>query len=261
MLVPGHSSGPRRRLQLTNRVVTISPGDMELPLNETLALPGGPARVQWRRNGRARRISLRIDAGEGVVVVTLPPRTGRRAGMSLLMTHAAWVTDRLARLPSMIRFDDGEMIPIDGKPCRIRHVPQARGGAWLASGELHVTGAPEFLCRRVTDFLRAEARRRFAGMVAIKAAAVALHARRVTVKDTSSRWGSCAPDGSIALCWRLIMAPDFVQDYVVAHEVAHLRHMNHGPRFWELVARLTPHTAMAMRWLRDEGAQLQRTGG
>jgi predicted metal-dependent hydrolase len=241
--------------------VNISPIDMELPLNETLTLPGGLTRVQWRRNARARRISLRIDPSEGMVVVTLPLRAGRRAGMALLMTHADWVSDRIARLPRMIRFGDGEAIPIDGKPCRIRHLPQGRGGAWLTDGELHVTGAPEFLCRRVTDFLRTEARRRFAAMVATKAAAAALHARRVTVKDTSSRWGSCAPDGSIALCWRLIMAPEFVQDYVVAHEVAHLRHMNHGPRFWDLVARLTPHTVAAMTWLRNEGAGLQRIGG
>lgn len=234
---------------------------MELPLDEMLTLPGGPTRVQWRRSMRARRVSLRIDPSEGMVVVTLPPRASRRAGMSLLMTHADWVTDRLARLPRMIRFGDGEAIPIDGKPCRIRHVPQARGGAWLADGELHVTGAPEFLCRRVTDFLRAEARRRFTLMVTLKATSATLRARRVVVKDTSSRWGSCAPDGTIALCWRLVMAPEFVQDYVVAHEVAHLRHMNHGPRFWDLVARLTPHTTVAMAWLRNEGAQLQRTGG
>src|SRR5580692_10291174 len=120
---------------LTNRVENTSLVGMELPLNETLTLPGGPTRVQWRRNARARRISLRIDPGEGSVVVTLPPRAGRRAGMSLLMTHADWVSDRIARLPSMIRFADGEAIPIDGKPCRIRHVPQARGGAWLADGE------------------------------------------------------------------------------------------------------------------------------
>ena len=60
---------------------------------------------------------------------------------------------------------------------------------------------------------------------------------------------------------RLIMAPDFVQDYVVSHEVAHLRHMNHGPRFWDLVARLTPDAAAAMTWLRNEGARLQRVGG
>jgi predicted metal-dependent hydrolase len=261
MSVRDHAGQQRGRLQLTNRVATTFTGDVELPINEILTLPGGPTRVQWRRNGRARRISLRIDSGEGRVVVTLPPRAGRRAGMSLLMTHADWVSDRLARLPSVIRFDDGASFPLDGKPCLIRHVPDARGAAWLADGELHVTGAPEFLARRVNDFLRAEARRRFTAVVAVKAASTTLHARRVIVKDTKSRWGSCASDGSIALCWRLIMAPDFVQDYVVAHEVAHLRYMNHAPRFWDLVAQLTPYTAVAMEWLRNHGAQLQRIGG
>jgi predicted metal-dependent hydrolase len=248
------------RSLLTNRLVNTFSGGVDLPEHETLTLPGGPTLVQWRRNARARRVTLRIDPTEGAVVVTLPPRAGRRAGMSLLMTHADWVSDRIARLPRVIRFADGEVIPLDGKPCRIRHVPKSRGGAWLADGELHVTGAPEFLCRRATDFLRAEARRRFTAIVVAKAEAASLRARRVMVKDTSSRWGSCAPDGSIALCWRLIMAPEFVQDYVVAHEVAHLRHMNHGPRFWDLVARLTPHTTPAMAWLRNEGARLQRTG-
>lgn len=231
---------------------------MESLEDETLSLPGGPTRVQWRRNARARRVSLRIDPTEGMVVVTLPPRAGKRAGMALLMTHADWVSDRLARLPDALRFADGETIPFCGAPVVIRHVPRARGGAWFTDGALHVTGAPEFLCRRVTDFLRAEARRRFTALVIGKTALASLRARRVTVKDTRSRWGSCAPDGSIALCWRLIMAPDFVQDYVVSHEVAHLRHMNHGARFWDLVERLTPHTEAAMTWLRTDGARLQR---
>jgi predicted metal-dependent hydrolase len=80
------------------------------------------------------------------------------------------------------------------------------------------------------------------------------------MKDTTSRWGSCAPDTSLALSWRLIMAPAFVQDYVVAHEVAHLRQMNHGPKFWALVDDLTPHTKAAIPWLRAEGARLLRIG-
>jgi predicted metal-dependent hydrolase len=231
---------------------------MDLPEHETLTLPGGPTRVRWRRNARARRISLRIDPTEGMVVVTLPPRAAKRAGTALLMTHAGWVSDRLAQLPTAIRFADGETISYCGAPTPIRHVPRARGGAWLADGALHVTGAPEFLCRRVTDFLRTEARRRFTERVVIKTALASLRARRVIVKDTRSRWGSCAPDGTIALCWRLVMAPDFVQDYVVAHEVAHLRHMNHGSRFWDLVEELTPHTEAAMAWLRTDGASLQR---
>lgn len=233
---------------------------METPPPETLALPSGPARVEWRRSSRARRVSLRIDPSDGAVVVTLPPRAGRAAGMTLLMNHVDWVADRLAALPEALAFTDGALLPIGGAPHRIRHRPDARGGAWLQDGELHVAGAPEFIGRRVRDFLRSEARRRLVLLVADKAAAVGRLPKRLTVKDTSSRWGSCASDGSLAFSWRLVMAPDFVQDYVAAHEVAHLRHMNHGARFWALVAELTPHADAAIPWLRREGVRLLRVG-
>ncbi len=233
---------------------------MRVPLPETVALPSGPARVEWRRSARARRVSLRIDPCGGNVVVTLPLRAGRGAGVALLMTHAEWVSNRLAALPDMVPFVDGAVIPIAGHPYRIRHVPQARGGAWLQGDELYVSGAAEFLCRRVGDFLRAEARRRLSALVTTKSSVLGLTPHRVSVKDTRSRWGSCISDGSLAFSWRLVMAPEFVQDYVAAHEVAHLRHMNHGARFWGLVHRLTPHAAEAIPWLRTEGSRLLRTG-
>ncbi len=233
---------------------------MELPRTEVLTLPGGPTRVEWRRNRRARRVSLRIDPCGGGVVVTLPMRAGRGAGVALLMNHADWVSDRLAALPDALPFADGSLVPIGDVPHRIRHVPEACGGAWLQDGELHVSGAPEFLRRRVTDFLRAEALQRLTVLVVAKTTNLGLAARRIVVKDTRSRWGSCAADGSLAFSWRLVMTPEFVQDYVVAHEVAHLKYMNHGKRFWTLVDRLTPHAEAAIPWLRAEGFRLLRVG-
>jgi predicted metal-dependent hydrolase len=233
---------------------------MDLLAPEMVDLPGGSARIEWRRSPRARRVSIRIDPRGGAVVVTLPPRAGRRAGLALLTTHAAWVSDRLAALPAAVAFVDGAVVPFCGMPHVIRHAPDALGGAWLADGVLHVTGGEEFLARRVGDFLRAEARRRLASLVAEKAAAANLKASRLTIKDTRTRWGSCAADGALAFSWRLVMAPEFVQDYVAAHEVAHLKHMNHGPRFWALVNHLTPHTRRAIPWLHDEGGALLRVG-
>jgi predicted metal-dependent hydrolase len=168
-------------------------------IHEVLQLPRGPTPVQWRRSSRARRISLRIDPRNSSVVVTLPARAARAAGMALLTDHAGWVADRLAALPAALAFTDGAMVPLDGTPHRIRHVPAGRGGAWLEAGEIHVAGDPAFLSRRV-------------------------------------------------------------QDYVVAHEVAHLRHMNHGPRFWSLVAELTEHRERAVAWLALYGAGLLRAG-
>ena len=235
---------------------------MEQALSEIVPLAGGVARVQWRRSARARRVSLRIDPRDGAVVVTLPPRAGRPAGMALLMDHADWVARRLAALPGAVPFEEGALVPVEGVEHRIRHMAPGgrRGTAWLEDGELRVAGDPAFLERRVADFLRAEARRRLAVLVAEKVALSGLRPSRVTVKDTRTRWGSCATSRALAFSWRLVMAPHFVQDYVVAHEIAHLQHMNHGPRFWALVDTLTPHTGAAVPWLRDEGPRLMRVG-
>ena len=123
---------------------------------------------------------------------------------------------------------------------------------------IHVSGEAAFLVRRLLAFLREEARTRLgAGLDALSRQA-GLRPTRLTVRDTRSRWGSCTADGAIMLCWRLIMAPPEVQHYVMAHELAHLRHMNHGPDFWMLVDRLTPHRRMAELWLHREGATLLR---
>jgi predicted metal-dependent hydrolase len=233
---------------------------MESLTSEIVALPGGPARVEWRRNRRARRVSLRIDPRGGAVVVTLPPRSSRTQGVALLMSHAGWVAERLAALPGQIVFADGAVVPLGGVAHVIRHMPGARGGVWVEDGEIRVAGAPEFLARRVADFLRAEARRVMSALVLHKAAILGLHPRRVAIKDTKSRWGSCAADRTLAFSWRLVMAPPEVQDYVAAHEVAHLRHMNHGPRFWALTRTLTAHSDMAMAWLRVEAPRLLRIG-
>lgn len=203
---------------------------------------------------------MRIDPRNGYVVVTLPLRASRAAGMALLVDHAAWVADRLAALPRPLSFADGSSVPIDGVPHRIRHLPGEHGGAWLADDEIRVAGEAAFLPRRVADLLRREARQRLGVLAAAKAEAARVRPSRVTVKDTSSRWGSCTPDGNVMFCWRLVMAPVFVQDYVVAHEVAHLRHMNHGKRFWALVSELSPHTEAGIAWLRREGTRLLRTG-
>ncbi len=233
---------------------------MNLPDSEILALPNGPTRVAWRRNPRARRVSLRVDPRDGSVIVTLPPRASRRSGLALLTSHADWVSARIEALPGALPLTEGTLLPLRGVPHRISLAPGGRGGAWIAEGEIRVSGEPEFRARRVTDLLRREARRGLGAIVVEKAARAGLRPGRITVKDTLTRWGSCAANGNLAFSWRLIMAPGHVQDYVVAHEVAHLRHMNHGEMFWTLVGELTPHRHAAGLWLRDSGPVLLRVG-
>ena len=226
---------------------------------EHVSLPGGAVPVEWRRNPRARRISLRIHPKGEAVVVTLPPRSSRAAGMRLLVDNATWVTDRLAALPTRTSFEPGAVVPLHGVDHAITHLPGTRG-ARVADGVLHIGGEPEFLARRVNDFLRAEARRSIGAAAIAKAELLGVKPRRISIKDTSSRWGSCTARRDLAFSWRLVMAPGFVQDYVAAHEVAHLAHMNHSDRFWQQVGRLTVHTDAAIAWLRREGPRLMRIG-
>jgi predicted metal-dependent hydrolase len=241
---------------------------MPLPDSEIVILPPprgalAPAMeftVRWRPSTRAQRVSLRVCPRDGAVVVTLPPREGRRAGLALLKLHGGWVMERLAALAPAQPFAPGVKIPIGGTLHRLRHDPAACGGAFLDGRDLVVTGEAEFLRRRVTDFLRAEARRRVTARVGPHAATLGARPGPIRVKDTRSRWGSCAPDGTLAFSWRLVMAPDWVLDYVVAHEVAHLREMNHSPRFWAHVGRLAPQRDAAVEWLRVEGPALLRIG-
>jgi predicted metal-dependent hydrolase len=229
-------------------------------VTELVPVQGALATVAFRRSPRASKISLRIDACQGGIVITLPMRASRRAGLSLLQTHEAWVAEKLAALPTALPFTPGAVVPVCGAPHVITPCAQGRGGAWLEAGRICVTGGPEFLARRVADCLKRLARQKLTALAAEKSRLAGLAPKCVRVKDTKTRWGSCAPDGTLAFCWRLILAPDFVQDYVVGHEVAHLRHMNHGKNFWALTDKLTAHRSAATAWLSSNGQALLRIG-
>ncbi|MBV8939567.1 MAG: M48 family metallopeptidase, partial [Alphaproteobacteria bacterium] len=123
---------------------------------------------------------------------------------------------------------------------------------------LLVAGEPDFVPRRVRDWLKAEARREIARRAEAHAEALGCRIRRITLRDTVSRWGSCSSDGRLSFSWRLMLAPAEVLEYVVAHEVAHLREMNHSAAFWRIVAQRCPYHAEARAWLKRHGAQLYR---
>ena len=112
----------------------------------------------------------------------------------------------------------------------------------------------------MTDWLKSEAQRTISPLCLAKAAKIDRRVRRVVVRSQRSRWGSCGANGHLSFNWRLILAPDDVLDYVVAHEVAHLMEMNHSPAFWRVVRRLTPEMENARAWLNRKGQQLYRYG-
>lgn len=131
---------------------------------------------------------------------------------------------------------------------------------WLDDGRVCVSGDAEHLARRLQDWLKKEAKLRLSALALEKATALNVEIGRVTVRDTTSRWGSCAHDGSLNFSWRMILAPAFVFDFIVAHEVAHIVERNHGPGFHALVNTLTRHEKQAEAWLNAYGQKLHRIG-
>jgi predicted metal-dependent hydrolase len=219
------------------------------------------APVAIRVSPRARRVGLRIDAAARRVELVLPCGVPAEFGLRFLADKRGWITARLAALPRPVPFVEGAIVPVLGVPHRIRRtLDPAAPPVTIAFGEIRVSGDPVHLPRRVRDHLATLAREELARRARPLAAAIGRKVARVSVRDTKSRWGSCASSGNLSFSWRLIFAPNEVVDYVVAHEVAHLAEMNHGPRFWRLVDRLAPGNARPRAWLDRHRARLLSYG-
>jgi hypothetical protein len=214
--------------------------------------------VVYQSDRRARRIILRFDHGR--IVVVLPKRVSVAEGRRFALLNRGWIRDRLDLLPKPIPFRPGARIPYLGIMHRIRHRPGAEAGVWREGEEIIVTGPAEQLAWRLEDWLKREARREIERRAYAKAELLGKRINGITIRDGRSRWGSCSPKGRLSFSWRLIMAPRTVVDYVVAHEVAHLRELNHGPRFWRLTAELTRYVDSSRRWINDHGISLHRYG-
>lgn len=224
------------------------------------------ARVEVRRHPGARRLTLRVSRTRRAVIVTIPVQCDLDEAGTFLSRHIDWVKERLDSLPDPAPFHSGAPMPLRGEPHRI--VFTGETGTRIVTivrqegrrPEIHVPGTLETAPRRLRDWLFDEARRDLDRRVAHHTTALALRAKKITVRDQTSRWGSCSTTGVLSFSWRLILAPPFVLDYVAAHEVAHLAEMNHGPRFWKLVEAALPDFETAKQWLRIYGLDLHRYG-
>ncbi len=224
------------------------------------AVRGLSAPLELRESVRTRRLTLRLDPGRGLIQVVVPAGSDEADVIRFVNRHTGWIEARLAALPPARPFLEGASIPVLGAPHTIRHDPGCRGAGQRSNGEIRVGGAPEHLPRRVRDLLVAESRRVLSERARVMADSLGTQVRGIAVRDTRSRWGSCSSKGRLSFSWRLILTPEPVLNYVVAHEVAHLHEMNHSSRFWTLVGRLVPDAAPSRAWLRSHGAELLRLG-
>ncbi len=210
-----------------------------------------PVAVALRRSGRARRLSLRVS-GDGRVTLTFPPRTPLREALAFLESREGWVRGHLAGVEAPLVPGFGAAVPFEGGALLLRPGPRtARDGDALLL-------PPDRMAARLGAWLRVQARGRLVAAADRHAAALGVGYAALTLRDPRSRWGSCSAGGRLMFSWRLVMAPPAVLDYVAAHEVAHLAHLDHSPAFWAVVGRLCPAWPASRDWLRAHGAGLHR---
>ncbi|MEM1365330.1 MAG: SprT family zinc-dependent metalloprotease [Pseudomonadota bacterium] len=216
--------------------------------------------VLVRENVRATRFTLRLDkTGQGLTV-TVPPGAPRSAVEDFLSRHAGWIVAQRLKRPAAETPKNGGLMPLRGQLHRIAH-QTGRGTTHVRASvddvpSLHVFGDGAHLPRRVADFLKRQVRDDLNRLSRVHAASLGVKPSRIVLRDTTSRWGSCSSTGTLSYSWRIIMAPPEIIDYLAAHEVAHLREMNHGPHFWALVEQLCPYYKTHRQWLRQHGQSL-----
>lgn len=231
-------------------------------------IDGVPVNYTLKVSPRARVLRLVIRPTSGLEVV-VPRGTGRRQIEQVLHEKARWITTTLARVereaaaatPPELR--DGVLLPFAGQQLRLAirlGAPMGRFRAIVGEGTLTLTVADasqEVLRAALEAWYRREAPRVFAERLAICNAPFGFAYGRVSIKEQKTRWGSCSRKGNLNFNWRLLLAPLAVLDYVVTHELAHLKELNHSPRFWALVASACPTYAAHRRWLRQHGRTLR----
>jgi len=229
-----------------------------------IAKSGVSVPVRVHVDKRATRVSVRIDPTAREAVATAPAPRHALDAISFASERVEWIAERLGALPAPVIFKPGVYVPLRGVIHRLKHAESGRTVRLdKTSGPtpiLLIPGPREAFRDKTRAFFRAAARTDFAERVDVHAGTLKVTPRSISIKDMRSRWGSCSSDGRLNFSWRLVCAPPFALDYVAAHEVAHLKEMNHSTRFWKQVERAMPEWQPAREWLQDRGSALHAIG-
>ncbi len=233
-----------------------SNGRSEAALQAALPVP-----IEIRPMRSAKRLRLRFDESAGVLKLTCPLRTGRRTALAWALDQREWIEAQVRTSLPPTPFDPGRVIPLEGAEVRLEWAEGAARTPVLEGGVLRCGGPLSSFDKRIEAYLKRRALHVMSAEVREYATAAGAGVASVSIGDAEGRWGSCSSQGRIRLSWRLILAPRNVRRYVVAHEVAHLVHLNHGPEFKAMEARLFgTGVAEAKASLRRVGPRLRRVG-
>ncbi len=215
--------------------------------------------IKIKKLRTSRRMIIRYQPLQKSVSLTLPQSATIKQGIDFINRKQEWIIRQVKQYSHNNSFSDGNIIPILGKNIRLEHI----GGRGLISETENiwqVHGDIEFMERRVKNLIIKKTKSEIIILAENFAKQLNVKIGNITLRDTSSRWGSCSHDGNLSFSWRLAFAPYEVMVYIVAHEVAHIREHNHSNRFWELVEKLNPEFMKAENWLKKNGKLLYQYG-
>lgn len=216
-----------------------------------------------KRSKRARRMALRLDTKDRVIRLVVPRGISMRQAESFASEHQDWIEDRLASLAPPVAFEDGADIPVLGQLRRLHitcNETLKRSSVAMKEKDIIIKSPDDDITPTLTRFLKSQAKDVMTGLAHEKAAAINETLNKLSVRDTKTRWGSCSEDGCISLSWRLIFAPYEAMDYVIAHEVAHLTHLDHSRAFWALCRSLSDDFVEGKYWMDNHGHELMAYG-
>ncbi len=219
--------------------------------------------VTVKKSKRAKRVALRLDPVERVINLVVPHHMPLKKAYYFAQEHEEWVKKTLANLPKSIPFTDGTIVPVFDDPVTLNiHHDQNLKRTTLKQEDdaLYIRTYQENPTVRITTHLKKIARSGLADMASEKAETIGKSIKSISVRDTKTRWGSCSRDGDISFSWRLVFAPYTAIDYVVAHEVAHMIHMDHSKDFWALCEKLCLNYKDGKSWMKQNGNSLMQYG-
>lgn len=218
----------------------------------------GEITVLLNRNKRAKRLTLRQNLSGGNFKLTMPVRSTIAQARAFCQQHLAWMQKHAVTMQDATHFQHDNFIPLRGKMVKLVFLDQSRGQIQHIDNELHVPGGTAHAPRRLVTWLKAEAKKDILLGIEKYQPLLDVKHSKLTIRDTKSRWGSCSSSKALSFSWRLVMAPEDVLDYVVAHELAHILEMNHSANFWAHVAKVCPHMKPSQKWLKTNGGQLHQ---
>ena len=227
-------------------------------------LNGVDISLRLRYNPRAKHISLKLSHNGDGVILSMPSKSQRANSLVFLKQQASWVFKNLNQSPAPIIFEYGAVIPYGGQQFKICHDESKKFDIEFIDGKILIAAPKEHLSRRLSDFIKKRAKVKITNIARIKINLLNQKLScdkklgRIIIKDQRSRWASCSSKGNLSFNWRLMLAPEYILEYVIAHEVAHLIEMNHSPNFWHIVDMIIENSHQSRQWLKKNGTYLHK---